>query len=114
LDKWRLVDAEVDAIRVASVELIGGADIGSAELPGNKQFAGAQRRHVDVGGVELAGAAELANNTGLAGYSVRGACQRHAESGWVWLWHARGGWLREFETGKRCTRSTTSFLSLLL
>jgi hypothetical protein len=56
------------------VELIGGADIGSVELPSNKQLAGAQRRHVDVGGVELAGAAELANNTGLVDCSMRRAC----------------------------------------
>jgi hypothetical protein len=59
---------------VASVELIGGADIDSAELPSNKQLAGAQRRHVDVGGVELAGAAEFANNMGLVGCSMHGAC----------------------------------------
>jgi hypothetical protein len=74
LNEWRLVDAELDAAGVASVELISDVDISSAEFPSNKQLAGAQRRHVDVSGVELAGAAELANNTGLVRCSMCGAC----------------------------------------
>ena len=68
----RLVDAELDAgtkldaMEVASAELIGGADLGSARR--------AQRRCMDVGGAELAGntrvsggsALELIGNMGLA------------------------------------------------
>jgi hypothetical protein len=63
LGESRLVDVvldtgtKLDAIEVASVELIGGA-----ELACNTRLAGdsarkAQRRRIDVGGMELGGSA---------------------------------------------------------
>jgi len=49
---------ELDAMEVASVELIDGADLSAAELAGNTRLVDgsacrAQRRHLDAGGTEL-------------------------------------------------------------
>jgi hypothetical protein len=84
LGELRLVNTELDAgtkldaTEVASAELIGSMDLGSAELAYNMGLfgdstRGAQRRH--------------------------GACRRRTEGGWGMAVTRVGRWLREFEMG---------------
>jgi uncharacterized protein YjbI with pentapeptide repeats len=81
LDESRFIDAELDtgtkldAMEVASAELIGDADFGGAELTGGSARR-AQRRGVDVGDAEFGG------NTGFSARAeFAGGAQR---AGGVW------------------------------
>jgi hypothetical protein len=81
LGESRFIDVELDtgtkldAMEVASAELIFDVDLGGTELAGGSARR-AQRRGVDVGD------AELGSNTGFSSGSTREVCRRRAESGW--------------------------------
>jgi hypothetical protein len=81
-------------MEVASAKLIGGADLGSAELTGNTRIVGgspcrAQRQRVDVGGAELSGVVEAGEEACELWWGVR------KPMGWsVWTKVARRRALR--------------------